>query len=181
MSGTLGILISSLRFINWDLSEWTMSPDPRHQQHIRRYVLSPFQTTLPHRPPHPISSQDTAQSDITRLFASRIRSEEEALSHTLAPNHLYASSLHALLDARKSPDIKSQKDLDDLSRKWNIEPSKMERLAKVVNSPSVDGRLTTKFVDRNGDVKMTYTVRPQGSPFAWWSADTLSLCSRLHG
>lgn len=38
----------------------------------------------------------------------------------------------------------------------------MERLARFVNSPSVDERLTVKSVDRNGDEKVTLTV---GKPF----------------
>ena len=71
-------------------------------------------------------------------------------------NHLYAASLHELLDARKS--VRSRKDLEGLARKYNMDMDKLERLSLVVNSPSVDSRLNVKTVDKNGDETITYTV-----------------------
>ena len=92
----------------------------------------------------------------TRLFQSRAASEDEASSFKPAHNHLYAGSLHELLDERKS--ARTHQDLINLANRYNIDVDKMERLARFVTSPSVDNNLNVRKVDKNGGVFVTLTV-----------------------
>ncbi|KAJ2930101.1 hypothetical protein H1R20_g7044, partial [Candolleomyces eurysporus] len=101
-------------------------------------------------------TQSNQVKEINRLFQSRAASEDEASSLRPSPNHLYAASLHELLDARKS--ARSKAELELLAKRYNVDYDKMERLAKFVNSPSVDERLTVKNVDKNGDERLTLTL-----------------------
>ncbi|RXW24187.1 hypothetical protein EST38_g1642 [Candolleomyces aberdarensis] len=101
-------------------------------------------------------TQSNQVKEINRLFQSRAASEDEASSLKPSPNHLYAASLHELLDARKS--ARSKAELESLAKRYNVDYDKMERLAKFVNSPSVDERLTVKNVDKNGDERVTLTA-----------------------
>ncbi|KAJ2917655.1 hypothetical protein MD484_g2781, partial [Candolleomyces efflorescens] len=110
---------------------------------------------LPSNPTRP-QFQSTQATEINRLFQSRAASEDEASSLKPSPNHLYAASLHELLDARKS--ARSKAELESLARRYNIDYAKLERLARFVNSPSVDEKLTVKSVDRNGDEQVTLTA-----------------------
>ncbi|KAJ3531944.1 hypothetical protein NMY22_g7945 [Coprinellus aureogranulatus] len=103
-----------------------------------------------------LRAQKDHTNDVNRLFQSRAASESEASSLKPLHNHLYAGSLHELLDARKS--VTSRRDLESLARKYNLDVEKLEKLSRVVNSPSVDSRLNVKTVDTNGDESMIYTA-----------------------
>ncbi|TFK72511.1 hypothetical protein BDN72DRAFT_763214 [Pluteus cervinus] len=90
-----------------------------------------------------------------KLFNSRAQSELEASSHKLARNHLTAGTLSLLLDERKS--VSSKEELDDLAKKWNLDgESKVQSLAKFVNSPSVhSGRRVVTGIGKDEEIVLT--------------------------
>lgn len=107
-------------------------------------------------------AQNAQRDEVVRLFQSRAASEDEASSLRPARNHLYAGSLHELLNARKS--ARTKQELEQLAKRYNIDFDKMETLARVVNSPSVDSRQNVKSVDKNGDETITMTAVWVNSP-----------------
>ncbi|TFK26390.1 hypothetical protein FA15DRAFT_292492 [Coprinopsis marcescibilis] len=100
--------------------------------------------------------EDPQISKTSRLFQSRLASEEEASSLKPAHNHLYSGSLHALLDERKS--AKTPRDLQRLAEKYGVDVDKLENLAKYLNAPSVDKSGGVKTVDKDGNETVSYTA-----------------------
>jgi hypothetical protein len=68
------------------------------------------------------------------IMRKRSQSEEAALSPVR--NRLPGEALFALLDARK--EVKTQQELDQLCRTFNIDLSELEQLRKHVNTPTVE-------------------------------------------
>ncbi|KAF8906068.1 hypothetical protein CPB84DRAFT_1770983 [Gymnopilus junonius] len=73
-------------------------------------------------------------ADNTRLFESR--STESSSSQETKRNHLYAFTLSDLLDKRKSTE--TEKDLGKLAKDFGIEPDRLKRLGRFINSPSIN-------------------------------------------
>ncbi|KAI0797824.1 hypothetical protein C8Q75DRAFT_729047 [Abortiporus biennis] len=93
-----------------------------------------------------------AATRINRALQQRLKSEEEASSTRTSRNLLHAFSLSDLLEERKS--VTSQKELENLAKKYNIDVAKMETVALFVNSPSVDPA-SVKLVVEDGVEKRT--------------------------
>ena len=100
-------------------------------------------------------AKDSMGSTTSRLFESRAKPEFEASSSQLPKNHLYSSVLTELLNQRKS--ARTQKDLEKLSKEFNINLDNLESLARFATSPSVVGT-ALHSVGEDGEVPMT-TVR----------------------
>ena len=62
-----------------------------------------------------------------------------------------------LLEERKF--TTSRKDLEDLAKKHNIDAEKLERLARHVNSVSVDPDSVKRWVTEDGNENVSMTVR----------------------
>ena len=90
------------------------------------------------------------------MFQTRIRSEDQARSSRPTPNHLLAQSLVDLLEERKYS--KSKKELESLAHKYSIDLEKLERLARHVNSTSVDQTSVERWVGRDGNENVSVMV-----------------------
>ncbi|TFK55232.1 hypothetical protein OE88DRAFT_1732488 [Heliocybe sulcata] len=88
---------------------------------------------------------------INRGFLSKQQSEAEAASSQRVRNHLLAPALSDLLDQRKH--ITSPQELQSLADEYGVDVDKLERLARYVNSPSVDER--TRSTILKGDEQHT--------------------------
>lgn len=82
------------------------------------------------------------------IHQTRLRSEEEARSPRLTPNRLVAESLLELLEERKY--VATQKGLEILVKKHGMDLEKLERLARRVNSVSVDQDTVKRSVSEDG-------------------------------
>jgi len=108
--------------------------------------------------------QAMAQSRTATPYAQTLRhtlqvlqtSEDQAASSTITPNHLLASSLSELLDARKS--VSSAEELVALAKTYKIEPATLERLARHINTPSVSQAGVTLALDGDGGERATMTA-----------------------
>jgi hypothetical protein len=67
-----------------------------------------------------------------------------------------ASALYELLDARKS--VRSRKELEDLAEQYSIDVPTLEKLAKVVNTPSIGEQSTVRSVE-DGEERILSKVR----------------------
>ncbi|KAF8883432.1 hypothetical protein BD779DRAFT_1626304 [Infundibulicybe gibba] len=104
--------------------------------------------------PHPrVLSQ---ARDTARLFKSRAQSEYEASASHSTRNRLHAPALSELLDRRKA--AKSRRDIELLANEYNIDIEQLERLARFVNSPSVQAGTAIRSVAENGEESLTMTV-----------------------
>lgn len=90
------------------------------------------------------------------MFQSRLRSEDEARSSRPTYNRLIASSLLDLLEERKH--VTTQKELEDLAKKYGIDLEKLQRLASHVNSVSVDQNTVKRWVGEDGAEHVTMIV-----------------------
>lgn len=90
------------------------------------------------------------------MFESRRTSEEQAMSYTQIQNRMSAAALSDLLDARK--EARSPEEIQKLTKTYAIDASLLTALSKVVNSPSVGEKFTTRSVE-NGEEKVKSKVR----------------------
>ena len=91
----------------------------------------------------------------SRMLNSRKTSEEQAMSSSQIQNRMSAAMLSDLLDSRK--DVASLAELQKLSKTYAIDPSLLQTLARVVNSPSIGERTTVRSVE-DGEEKVRSKV-----------------------
>jgi hypothetical protein len=108
------------------------------------------------------------------MFESRKTSEEQAQSYHQIQNRMNASSLSDLLDARK--DVRTRKELENLSKTYAIDLPILEALGKVVNTPSVGERTTIRSVE-NGEERVTSKVGMNNRKSRTVNADIIDLGS----
>ena len=95
-----------------------------------------------------------------RLLQSRQASEAEAASHAPPRNRLLASALFDALEARKRLSVseRSPEELKKLAARHNVDAEVLERLSKVVNTPSEVEGSRRKVVDEEGQERYTVLV-----------------------
>jgi len=102
---------------------------------------------------------ESMSSRTNRLFESRAKPEFEALSPHLSRNHPYSSTLTKLLNQRKS--ARTKKDLERLSKDFDIELDKLESLARFITSPSViSTAIDSVGTDGEGSITTAVWVEP---------------------
>ena len=90
------------------------------------------------------------------MFRKRAQSEAEANTSNATRNRVLSSTLSDLLDERKKRT--SIKDLESLANTHGMDLSKLEGLARFVNSPTIGEGTTVRTKDENGDEMITSTV-----------------------
>ncbi|KAF8061530.1 hypothetical protein FPV67DRAFT_283858 [Lyophyllum atratum] len=88
-------------------------------------------------------------TEVGQLFKSRTESELEAASPVPIRNRLHAATLSELLDKRKS--AKSAQDVERLAEQYNIDVAKLEKLARFVNTPSIQSGTAVRIVEKDGE------------------------------
>lgn len=83
-----------------------------------------------------------------RVYQARLQSEVEARNFQPAKGHLFAGTLSDLLEERKR--ARNQRDIEDLAKRYEIDVSKLESLARYVNTPTVDPTSVKKVVKEDG-------------------------------
>jgi len=91
-----------------------------------------------------------------QLFKSRRESEHEAASPRPVHNRLHAATLSELLDKRKS--AKSAQDVEQLAKQYDIDIAKLEKLARFVNTPSVQRGTAVRTVEKDGEESIVMTA-----------------------
>lgn len=86
-----------------------------------------------------------------------MQSELEARSPHSTRNRLLAGALSDLLEDLKY--ISSRDDMIALARRYDIDVSKLESVARVVNTPTVDPASVVREVGDDGTEKVTMKVR----------------------
>ncbi|EJF65693.1 hypothetical protein DICSQDRAFT_165404 [Dichomitus squalens LYAD-421 SS1] len=102
----------------------------------------------PVRVDHHMQTIRPAAASAQRIHDTRLRSEEEARSPRSTRNRLVAESLLELLEERKY--VATQKDLEALAKKFDMDLDKLERLARHVNSVSVNQETVKRWVGEDG-------------------------------
>ncbi|KAI0721598.1 hypothetical protein C8T65DRAFT_200865 [Cerioporus squamosus] len=105
---------------------------------------------------HHMQAIRPAAASAQQLYETRIRSEDEARSSRPTKNRLVALSLAELLEERKY--VSTQKDIEELAKKYGMDPEKLERLARHVNSVSVDQATVKRWVGEDGAENVTMIV-----------------------
>ncbi|EJD53056.1 hypothetical protein AURDEDRAFT_180637 [Auricularia subglabra TFB-10046 SS5] len=103
----------------------------------------------------PIASRSTAGTSerLARALRSQEQSEVDAQLARPPPNKLHAAALAALLDeVREAP---SRDDEDALAVRYGVDPALLQRLLRVINSPSV-GETVKVVVD--GEERLTMSA-----------------------
>ncbi len=95
-------------------------------------------------------------NQIQHIYEARLQSELEARSPQTPRNHLLAATLEDLLEERKKS--RSQEQLTNLAKKYNIDVARLENLARFVNTPNVDPESVVKTVDDDGTERVTMKV-----------------------
>jgi len=116
----------------------------------------------PVRVDHPM---ETPRPDLltSLLFESRAKPEFEASSPHLPKNHLYSSTFTELLNQRKS--AHTQKDIEKLSKEFDIESNVLQNLARFVTSPSVIGTaIHSTSKDGEGPTTTAVWIEPLVKP-----------------
>ncbi|OSD02901.1 hypothetical protein PYCCODRAFT_1458951 [Trametes coccinea BRFM310] len=97
---------------------------------------------------HHMQTVRPAADQAQRLFQARLRSEDQARSSRPPRNHLLAASLLDLLEERKY--ASKPQDLQETAKKYDMDVEKLERLARHVNSVSVDQDTVKRWIDDEG-------------------------------
>ncbi|KAI0831123.1 hypothetical protein BC628DRAFT_728899 [Trametes gibbosa] len=97
---------------------------------------------------HRMQSVKPEADHTQRLFQTRLRSEDEARSARPSHNQLVAASLMDLLEERTFAHSRSEQ--AGLANKYGIDPEKLERLARYVNSASVSPDSIKRWVSEDG-------------------------------
>lgn len=97
-----------------------------------------------------------AAASAQRLHQTRLRSEDEARSSRPTQNRLVASSLLELLEERKH--VSTQKEIAELAKQYSIDLEKLERLARHVNSVSVNQDTVKRWIGQDGAENVTMIV-----------------------
>jgi len=92
-----------------------------------------------------------------QMHRSRLQSEMEASPSHSTRNRLLASSLSELLESRKT--VKSQAELQALAEQYHIDVTKLDELAKFVNTPSIDESTIVKSTNQEGEETLTMMAR----------------------
>ncbi|KAG2146903.1 uncharacterized protein EDB93DRAFT_1250693 [Suillus bovinus] len=114
---------------------------------------------------HPSSTEyrtyqvlDSSQAEsVQQMHRSRLQSEVEALPLHSTRNRLLASSLSELLESRKT--VKSQAELQALAEQYHIDVTKLDELAKFVNTPSIDESTIVRSTNQEGEETLTMMAR----------------------
>ncbi|KAI0080583.1 hypothetical protein K474DRAFT_1637466 [Panus rudis PR-1116 ss-1] len=106
---------------------------------------------------------------VNRSFQTRIQSELEARSPRTLQNRLVASSLSELLDRRR--EVKSPQELEQLAKQYNIDLEKLEKLARFVNSVSIDENSVTKTLGEDGVETTKMKAEWVDPPFRSWASN----------
>ncbi|KAG1877626.1 hypothetical protein DFJ58DRAFT_850877 [Suillus subalutaceus] len=97
---------------------------------------------------------DSSQADyVQQMHRSRLQSEVEALPSHSTQNRLLASSLSELLEARKT--VKSQAELQALAEQYHIDVTQLDKLAKFINTPSIDESTIVRSTNQDGEETLT--------------------------
>ncbi|KAI0943838.1 hypothetical protein AcV7_001819 [Taiwanofungus camphoratus] len=91
-----------------------------------------------------------------RIFQARQQSEAEARSSQSTHNRMLAASLHELLEERKS--ISSMEELNKLAKRYDIDITKLQSVARFVNSPSVAEGTVKRTVGDDGAERITWNA-----------------------
>ncbi|KAI0747950.1 hypothetical protein C8Q80DRAFT_704601 [Daedaleopsis nitida] len=102
---------------------------------------------------HHMQTIHPAGASTQHIIQSRLRSEEEARSSRPTRNRLVASSLLEVLEERKHASTSAQ--LDGLSEKYGLDADKLNRLARNVNSVSVNQDTVKRWFGEDGSEHMT--------------------------
>ncbi|KAI0664982.1 hypothetical protein C8Q70DRAFT_1049168 [Cubamyces menziesii] len=102
---------------------------------------------------HHMQTIRPAASQAQQLFQTRLQSEEQARSARPPRNHLVASSLLELLEERKY--ATRPQELAEIAKKYDMDVEKLERLARHVNSVSVQADSVRRWVDEEGVDRVT--------------------------
>ncbi|EGO18621.1 hypothetical protein SERLADRAFT_375029 [Serpula lacrymans var. lacrymans S7.9] len=97
------------------------------------------------------------------MYQTRAQSEAEASSSNSVQNRMLGSTLSDLLDARTA--ASSQKELDALADKYNIDMEKFTELSRYVNSPSIDEDTIVVSTDGDGEEVRSMTAIWRGPNF----------------
>lgn len=92
------------------------------------------------------------------MYRSRVQAEAEAeaASGGSAQNRLLAASLAELLEARKT--VADRTGLEALAKRYHMDVAKLERLGRVVNTPSIDENTVVRTTDKHGEESVTMVV-----------------------
>ena len=118
-----------------------------------------------------------AAASAQQLFQTRLRSEEEARSSRPTKNRLVSSSLAELFEERKF--ASTEKELAELAKKYGMDLDKLERLARHVNSVSVNQDTVRRTVNEDGVENVTMMV--SAAVLVMVIDETLASCAGLLG
>ena len=90
------------------------------------------------------------------LLKSREISEQQAASSQPTKNRILAGDLHSLLTDRKS--VMSTQEMESLAGRFTMDVDVLERLSRVVNSPSIDPRSRKYVKEEGGSERLIMTV-----------------------
>ncbi|RPD65960.1 hypothetical protein L226DRAFT_530091 [Lentinus tigrinus ALCF2SS1-7] len=102
---------------------------------------------------HHMQTIRPAAASAQQLYQTRLRSEDEARSSRPTQNRLVASSLMDLLEERKF--VSTEKEVAELAKKYGVDLEKLERLARHVNSVSVNQDTVKRWVGKDGVENVT--------------------------
>ncbi|KAJ6546495.1 hypothetical protein DFH09DRAFT_1249056 [Mycena vulgaris] len=83
------------------------------------------------------------------MFNSRVQSETEAAAPIPTQNRVQAPKLSRLLDERKS--IRTQRDMEFLAKRFDIDLEKLDAISKFVTTPSVHENSTIRVMAKDGE------------------------------
>ncbi|KAK7043637.1 hypothetical protein VNI00_008248 [Paramarasmius palmivorus] len=117
--------------------------DPHFLSNLNR--LGPVSINQPLQPVRSAAAVKSRQ-----LLESRMRSDRQEIAP--AQNEISASTLSFLLNQRKSS---KPEELESLVNKYGISLSKLESIARYVNSPSIQSSSAVRTVGQDGEEKVT--------------------------
>lgn len=93
---------------------------------------------------------------MTHILQTQEASEQEAVSRIPPKNRVLAGELFEMLERRKK--AKSVEEIRHIAIQYNLDPDALDRLARVVNTPSVIPGTRRKVVGENGEERDTMLV-----------------------
>ncbi|PSS35511.1 hypothetical protein PHLCEN_2v1536 [Hermanssonia centrifuga] len=120
---------------------------------------------------HMRTFQPAMANQIQHIYEARLQSELEARSPQTPRNHLLAATLEDLLEERKIS--RTQEQVTDLAKRYNIDVARLENLARFVNTPNVDPESVVKTVDDDGTERVTMKTIWVDPPVPHTSSNTV--------
>lgn len=90
------------------------------------------------------------------ILQTQEASEQQATSRVPPKNRILAGELFEILERRKT--ARSVEEIHQIAMQYNLDPEALDRLTRVVNTPSVIPGTRRKAVGENGEERDTMLV-----------------------